>query len=217
MPKIINIIAAGGSGTRFGADRPKQFCQLQGRSVLEHAFCRLQTAVPLSTTVVVIAPVWRYMAPAGALLAEPGATRWQSVKNALAVCNGIEADVIMVHDGARPLPSRAMISRVIDACACHQGAIPVIAVTDSLRRTDGSAVNRADFRAVQTPQGFRAELLRRAYELPEQADFTDDASVMSAAGFTDIALVDGDPYNLKVTLPPDLDIAALYLKHGAGN
>lgn len=217
MPKIINIIAAGGSGTRFGADRPKQFCQLQGRSVLEHAFQRLQAAVPLSTTVVVIAPDWRHMAPIGALLAEPGATRWQSVKNALDVCSDFEADIILVHDGARPLPSRAMIARVIDACACHQGAIPVTAITDSLRRVDGSAANRADFRAVQTPQGFRAELLRRAYELPEQIDFTDDASVMTAAGFTDIALVEGDPYNLKVTLPPDLDIAALYMKHGAGN
>ncbi len=217
MPKIINIIAAGGSGTRFGADRPKQFCQLQGRSVLEHAFCRIQAATPRSTTVVVIPPAWRQMAPAGALLADPGDTRWQSVKNALKVCNDIEADMIMVHDGARPLPSRAMIARVIDACARHQGAIPVIAVTDSLRRVDGVAVNRADFRAVQTPQGFRAELLRRAYELPEQADFTDDASVMNAAGFTDIALVEGDPHNLKVTLPPDLDIAALYLRHGAGN
>lgn len=217
MKRVINIVAAGGTGTRFGADRPKQFCMLEGKAVLCHAVERLQRAMPGSVTVVVIASEWRDFAPEGAIVAEPGATRWQSVNNALQVCEHIDADIITVHDGARPLPSSAMIRRVVEACAQHQGAIPVVPVTDSLRRVDGSPANRVEFRAVQTPQAFRADLLRCAYRLGERPEFTDDASVMSAAGFADIALVDGDPMNLKITLPPDIDIAALYLKHGAGN
>lgn len=92
----------------------------------------------------------------------------------------------------------------------------MVEVTDSLRRTDGTPVARADFRAVQTPQAFRADLLRQAYCLPYSPVFTDDASVMSAAGFTDIAMVEGDSMNLKITRPADLDIAGIYLKHGAG-
>lgn len=209
--RVINIIAAGGTGSRFGADIPKQFCLLAGVPVLHHAARRLAEALPDAATVVVIDPAWASMAPAGAIIASPGETRWQSVRNALDACVRIPADIILVHDGARPLPHKDMILRVADACRTHQGAIPVVPVTDSLRRTDGTPVNRADFRAVQTPQAFRADLLRRAYALPERPDFTDDASVMTAAGFSDIALVPGHPHNLKITLPLDLQIAALYL------
>lgn len=217
MPTIINIIAAGGTGSRFGADKPKQFCQLNGKPVLLHAAERLMAATGDAPVVVVMAEEWADMAPQGTIIAPPGHSRWQSVHNALEASKNIPADVILVHDGARPLPSRALVQRVIAACANHQGAIPVVPVTDSLRRVDGSPANRADFRAVQTPQGFRADLLRQAYSLPERPDFTDDASVMSAAGFSDVALVDGDPMNLKITLPPDIQIAELYLNHGAGN
>lgn len=209
--KYINIIAAGGTGSRFGSAVPKQFLDLQGKPVLHHAAERVEAALPGALTVVVIDPQWAVMAPRGSLTALPGATRWQSVRNALERCSAEEADVILVHDGARPLPPADMIRRVAQACVDHQGAIPVVAVTDSLRRIDGSPADRSQFRAVQTPQAFRADLLRRAYQLPERSDFTDDASVMTAAGFTDIALVDGDPRNLKITLPMDLKIAGLYL------
>jgi 2-C-methyl-D-erythritol 4-phosphate cytidylyltransferase len=122
--------------------------------------------------------------------------------------------MILVHDGARPIPSTDMIHRVIDACKNHHGAIPVIPVTDSLRRTDGRPANRGDFRAVQTPQAFQAKLLREAYCQPERPEDTDDASVMTAAGFTDIVLADGDPYNIKITNPLDLKIAELFLQSG---
>lgn len=217
MQRIIVIIAAGGSGTRFGSAVPKQFCLLAGKPVLQHTYDRFAECLPQATIVTVIDPVWADYVPAGSLTARPGRTRWESVRNALDACKNVEADVILVHDGARPLPDAAMIRRVIDACRGHQGAIPVIAVTDSLRRADGSPANRADFRAVQTPQGFRADLLRKAYQLPESEDFTDDASVMSAAGFADIAMVEGSPRNIKITHPLDLKIAELYLSDGADN
>lgn len=210
MSETIVIIAAGGVGSRFGADRPKQFCTLADRTVLEHACARFEGA----RLVVVVDPAWAEYVPAGAITALPGRTRWESVRNALDACRDIPADVIMVHDGARPLVSRRIIARVADACRRHQGAIPVVAVTDSLRHADGTAADRSDFRAVQTPQAFRADLLRAAYDLPERPDFTDDASVMSAAGFNDIAMVDGEPSNIKITHPMDLKIASLYLNDG---
>lgn len=215
MQRHIVIIAAGGVGSRFGSSTPKQFCLLDGEPVLHHAWRRFAEVLPGACVVTVIDPAWAGYAPPGSITARPGRTRWESVRNALEACRDVEADVILVHDGARPLPSAAMIRRVADACGSHHGAIPVVAVTDSLRRADGSPVNRADFRAVQTPQGFRADLLRRAYLLPERADFTDDASVMTAAGFGDIAMVDGDPRNIKITHPLDLKIAGLYLADGA--
>lgn len=214
MQRLIVIIAAGGSGTRFGSLLPKQFCTLGDRPVLSHACSRLMSLPGVVATVVVIDPAYAAYAPDGVLTAAPGRSRWASVRNALDACAHVEADVILVHDGARPLPSRSMMARVAAACRNHQGAIPVVAVTDSLRRADGSPANRADFRAVQTPQAFRADLLRQAYILSELPEFTDDASVMTAAGFGDIALVDGDTRNIKITNPMDLKIAGLYLEDG---
>lgn len=211
--KILNIVVAAGSGTRFGADRPKQFCLLAGETVLSHAVRRLREATADAQTVVVVSPGFESEVPAGCLMAYGGATRGESVRNALKAIENVEADVILVHDGARPLPSRRSILAAIDACETHHGAIPVVPVIDSLRRaSDGAPVNRADFRCVQTPQAFRADLLRKAYEIAEGEEFTDDASVMTAAGFGDIALTEGSPRNLKITLPLDLEIAELYLR-----
>lgn len=214
MPKTIVVVAAGGVGRRFGAPLPKQFCRLGEESVVGMACRRFAEALPGAQIVVVADKAWAHCLPADAIIAQPGETRWQSVSNALRASARIDADIVLVHDGARPLVPAAVIDRVVRACELHQGAIPVVAVTDSLRRADGSPANRADFRAVQTPQGFRADLLRKAYELPERPEFTDDASVMSAAGFGDIAMVDGDVCNLKITHPIDLKIAELYLEDG---
>ena len=211
--KAIVIIAAGGVGRRFGAAVPKQFCKLQGREVLLHAIGRFRRALPGATIAVVIDPAWRHLLPAGVIAADPGQTRWQSVANALKATAGTDADAILVHDGARPLVTPEVINGVVGALAEHQGAIPVVAVTDSLRRTDGSPADRSQFRAVQTPQAFRADLLRQAYELPFSESFTDDASVMTAAGFTDIALTPGDPCNIKITNPLDLQFAEVILNN----
>lgn len=211
--KIINIVVAAGSGTRFGADRPKQFCLMAGETVLSHAVKRLRAATDDAPTIVVISPGFEDEVPEGCLMTYGGATRGESVRNALKALEGLEADVILVHDGARPLPANGSIHASIEACKIHHGAIPVVPVIDSLRRaSDGSPVNRADFRCVQTPQAFRGDMLRMAYKKTEGEEFTDDASVMTAAGFGDIALTPGSPQNLKITLPLDLEIAELYLK-----
>lgn len=146
-----------------------------------------------------------------------GATRWESVSRALAAADPA-ADIITIHDGARPVVAPSLLKRVVEKIEDgHQGALPLVPLTDSVRRVadpsarHSEAVDRATLRAVQTPQAFSAQLLREAYRLPYRPQFTDDASVMEAAGFTDIVGVDGDPMNIKVTHPGDLEIATLYL------
>lgn len=211
--KAIVIIAAGGVGSRFGTAVPKQFCELCGMPVLLHTIKQFRQTLPDATLAVVISPEWAGILPEGIIAAAPGKTRWASVKNALDATRNITADAILVHDGARPLVTPAVINGVLNTLAEHQGAIPVIDVTDSLRSVDGSPARREDFRAVQTPQGFRADLLRQAYELPFDVQFTDDASVMSAASYSDIAMTSGDPTNIKITNPLDLKIAEVILQN----
>ncbi len=129
-------------------------------------------------------------------------------------------DIVLIHDGARPLPSQELIQAVIEGAQGHDGAIPGIPVTDSLRRGTAShsdAVDRSRYFAVQTPQGFPIDLLVQAYHFAETGvdhgkPFTDDASVMEHAGFSDLVITPGDPRNIKITNPLDLKIAEIYLQ-----
>jgi 2-C-methyl-D-erythritol 4-phosphate cytidylyltransferase len=133
-----------------------------------------------------------------------GASRSASVREGLAA---LPADVerVLVHDAARPVPVLAVWERVL--AALDEGAdavVPVVAVTDTLRERGAGTVDRTRFVAVQTPQGFRVEVLRRAHD--RTTDATDDASLVEAAGGR-VVEVDGDPTNIKVTGPLDLKLA----------
>lgn len=222
---IINIIVAAGSGSRFGATLPKQFCMLNDRPVLMHTIEQMRQATPDSRIIVVLSSdfvdYWTEMCDTHKFtpteIVIGGDSRWQSVKNAI---DFIKADVtyntiISIHDGARPIIDPEMVKRIINATKEHSGAIPTIDVTDSLRQTltDGSSqpVDRTLFRAVQTPQAFKGLQLLEAYSLPYQNNFTDDASVMAAAHFDDIVLVEGSTLNIKITHPCDIEIAKIYL------
>ena len=221
MKKIHNIIVAAGSGSRFGGPLPKQFLNLGGRPVAMHAIARLRESLPGATDTIVLAASeierWEDLCREHGFkspeIAAGGPTRFHSVMNALA-CVPEDTDIIMVHDGARPFPSRAMIERLVAAFVAEDcdGAILAVAVTDSLREVaaDGSSqsVDRARFRAVQTPQAFPAAVLKDAYSRAGDASlFTDDASVVEAAGYNRIRLVEGSAYNLKITNPRDLSVA----------
>lgn len=216
------IIVAGGTGSRFAGALPKQFCRIGGKPMLMHTISSVRRAFPGSGIVIAMhssfMDLWDevcrefgYVSP---IVVEGGATRWESVKKAL-VAVPADASYVAVHDAARPVLSPEIGRSVAEALERgHQGALPVVAVTDSLRvvTEEGSkAVDRSAYRAVQTPQVFRAGLLRDAYSRPYQSSFTDDASVMEAAGFTDIELVEGDSQNIKVTNPGDDKIAEMYL------
>lgn len=223
MPDVAHIIAAAGSGTRFGAPLPKQFCMLNGRPLLMTTVERMQSGSDKAMILLVLSPdmveEWLDMCAGHSFSSPPiiegGDTRWESVRNAITALPPA-IDIITVHDGARPVVTAPLIDKVVAAVKeGHHGALPMTPVTDSIRQLtdDGStrAIDRSLLRAVQTPQAFEARLLRQAYGLPYSPLFTDDASVMEAAGFRDIAAVPGDPRNIKVTHPGDIEIARLHL------
>lgn len=224
-PPIYNIIVAAGKGTRFGAELPKQFCMLNEYPVLMHTINQMRNALPTSKIAVVLnrdfVDFWRelcekFQFPSPQIVTG-GETRWQSVKNAIdSITEAItDNSIITIHDGARPIIDKQMVARTINATLTHSGAIPVIPVTDSIRQLQPNGtscpVDRSCYRAVQTPQAFQAHKLIKAYTLPYCDSFTDDASVLAAANFDDIALVEGDPKNIKITHPSDIKIAAIYM------
>ena len=220
---IYHVIVAAGSGSRFGGELPKQFCPLaDGRPVLMTTIDNIRSShtgeVILVLSHEMIEPwlkmcrVHHYTSPS---IVTGGAIRWHSVKAAIDIIPN-NAEIITVHDGARPVVTPRIINAVIETVRQGaDGAIPAVAVTDSLRHVNAeghsSAVNRAEYRAVQTPQGFNASKLKAAYSLPYRDTFTDDASVMEAAGMDNLVLVDGETTNIKVTYPGDIAIADLFI------
>ena len=166
----------------------------------------LRTARDLTDGVVVVVPpdMLDEREPLADAVVAGGATRSASVGAGLRAVPD-RADFVLVHDAARPVPVVHVWQRVIDAL--HAGAdavVPVIAVTDTLREVDGGTVDRTRFSAVQTPQGFRTEVLRAAHQ--DRDDGTDDASLVESRGVT-ITTVDGDPANIKITEPWHLAVA----------
>ena len=214
MAQVWSIVVAGGSGRRFG--EMKQFSLLGGRPVLEWAVAACR---PRSAGVVLVVPAAPGApgAPGGHdphgadAVVTGGATRAESVRCGLAAVPA-EADVIVVHDAARPLASLALFDAVIDGVegGGADGAVPGIPPSDTIKAVDESGrvtstLDRATLVAVQTPQAFRADVLRRAHEhAPRSA--TDDAMLVEALGGT-VLVVPGEPGNLKITGPGDLQAA----------
>ncbi len=216
--KTAIIVVAAGSGSRMGGETPKQFLPLAGKPLLMHTLGRLAEALPDAELIVVLPQAhiarWTALCEEQAFtlahtVVAGGKTRFESVKNGLNAAVGCE--MIGVHDGVRPMADRELILRVLSAAREFGAAIPAVPVTDSLREIPANRpVDRNHYAAVQTPQFFRAPLLIEAYGR-EDAGFTDDASVVEAAG-TAVALVPGDPKNIKVTTPVDLAVAEVLLK-----
>lgn len=231
MMNVITVIVAAGSGSRFGADIPKQFLSLAGKPVLAHTVEAFRRALPEGEIVVVLAedmiPFWQELCERHGFesprVVAGGATRWESVKRALdSLADAPAHATVLIHDGARPLVTPAIITRAAACARNTDGALPAVAVTDSLRKlneeeTASEPVDRLLYRAVQTPQAFALWRLREAYRLPYQADFTDDASVLAAAGFANIVLVAGSPENIKITTPIDLLLAEAIVAQRAAN
>lgn len=201
---VWTIVVAAGSGSRFGG--PKQHADLGGRSVLERS---LAAARVVSDGVVVVVSGSHGEADGvdGAdSVVIGGATRSASVANGLAAVP-TRADVILVHDAARPLASPSLFERVVAAVrAGADAAVPTVPVVDTIRAVDGGTVDRERLRAVQTPQGFRAAPLRGVHA--DGGEATDDASLVELAGGR-VVLVEGERTNIKITEPTDLAVAAV--------
>jgi 2-C-methyl-D-erythritol 4-phosphate cytidylyltransferase len=201
METVWVIVVAAGSGSRFGG--PKQYEPLAGRRVLDWSIEAARTVA--DGIVLVMAPEHapRIQLGVDAVVAG-GATRSASVRAGLAAVPA-EADVIVVHDGARPLAGGALFASVVAAVRDGAAAaVPAVPVVDSLRRRSGGAVDRTDLVAVQTPQAFAAAALRSAHDGEPEA--TDDASLVEAAGGK-VVVVEGSPANVKITHPADLVVA----------
>ncbi|MBV9661882.1 MAG: 2-C-methyl-D-erythritol 4-phosphate cytidylyltransferase [Acidimicrobiales bacterium] len=197
------IVVAAGSGTRFGG--PKQFALLQGRSVLEWS---LATARLACQGVVLVLPPATPGDFAVDAVTIGGATRSESVRSGLAAVPDT-ADVVAVHDAARPLARVELWNAVIEAVAGGaDAAIPATSVTDTVKEVGEAGhlvtLDRSRLVAVQTPQAFRADALKRVHRNGGEA--SDDAALIEAAG-GQVVLVPGPPDNLKVTSPTDLLVA----------
>ena len=223
------VIVAGGSGTRLGAPIPKQFLVLNGYPVLWWSTKAFHDE-DKETVIILVLPEkyiheWEKIL---SLLPEEsrfhhqivsgGATRFESVKSGLSVIPDGES-LIAVHDAARPLVSVEMIEEGWFTAKEKGTAIPVVPVTDSLRKLTHNgvsvSVDRKDYVAVQTPQVFRSDIIKNAYKSNYQDNFTDDASVVEATGH-EISLYKGSVNNMKVTNPGDPEIAAVLMKEMNG-
>lgn len=215
------IIVAGGRGLRMGGELPKQFLPLGGKPVLMRTLELFEGEV--SRIILVLPedhiPFWqelceRYHFTLPHTVALGGETRFHSVRSGLSHLP--QAGLVAVHDGVRPLASRALIRRSFEEAERSGAALPTCPVTDSLRlrQEEGKseAVDRSRYVAVQTPQTFDLGRLQQAYEQAYSPLFTDDASVYEAASLGTITLVAGEETNIKLTTPRDLLLAELLLR-----
>lgn len=204
---VWTVVVAGGSGARFGG--PKQFAALGDETVLGRS---VRIAAAAADGVVVVAAaehldatqaIVHALVP-GTVVVAGGATRAGSVRNGLAEVPAA-VDLVLVHDAARPLAPPALYAAVVDALVAGADAVvPGVPVVDTIRSVDGGVVDRDRLVAVQTPQGFRAAVLRAAHD--GAPDATDDATLVEAAGGS-VVIVPGASTNLKITTPTDLVIA----------
>ncbi len=222
------IIVAAGSGSRYGGNLPKQFCNLFGRPLLMTTIERLHDCDSKSEIIVVLSSEmtdeWKRMCHEHGFtlphtIVHGGASRAASVKNAIDHIEHLDTQAgwISIHDAARPVITCRLFNDILKGLLDADGALPAYRLSDSIRHieADGksTAVDRTHYRAVQTPQIFHADKLIAAYRQELRPDFTDDASVMEAAGYSNLNLVEGDPHNIKVTNPGDMEVAELYLSH----
>jgi len=220
---VAAIIAAGGRGVRLGADRPKQFLKLGGRSILDLSIDALAASDRIHEIVVAVPPdhldataaAWAGVTGKPLTIVAGGMRRQDSVANALAR-TAATADIILIHDAARPFVTAGVIARTIDAAVTHGAAIAALSVRDTVKQAgasvaDGSrpitaTIPRDSIFLAQTPQAFRRDVLARALAAGHTIDATDEATLVERLGLP-VQIVEGDAGNIKVTTPEDLEAA----------
>jgi 2-C-methyl-D-erythritol 4-phosphate cytidylyltransferase len=214
--KLYALIVAGGTGKRMGAEIPKQYLELAGKPVLMRTLERFK-AFDGSIEIIAVLPenqirFWadlqkKYSFTIPHTLVKGGKSRFFSVRNGLKFVE--DPGIVAIHDGVRPFVSIETINRCFETALKLGNAIPVISPIDTLRivnETGSYPVSRMQVRQVQTPQVFRADLIKKAYEQDYLPEFTDDATVLEKTGVV-INLVEGNRENIKITNPEDLLIS----------
>lgn len=217
------IFMAAGSGSRMGADLPKQFIEVSGKAILHITMERFIEHVPDIKIITVLPPAyidyWKNYCYTHnfnytQVLVKGGITRFHSVKNAL---EKIPEDVLVaVHDGVRPFVSKQLILDLFKHAESAPGVVPIVPCVDTMKVLEndgtgnlvnmGEKVERSKLFAVQTPQVFKSEILKEAYLQPYAIDFTDDASVVENKKIN-LSYVLGERFNIKLTSPDDLTLA----------
>ncbi len=207
-------MVAGGTGTRMGSATAKQFLLLAGKPIILHAFEAFHAFDPSAQFILVLYPALReewnqlaqkYQFTLPHTLVDGGAERFHSVRNGLAALNN-DVELVAVHDSVRPLVEQATIARSFAAAEEYGAAVPVVPVTDTIRRQQGAlsfTLPRNELVAIQTPQCFQRSILESAYNVDFETTFTDDASVVERNGQY-VHLCEGNRANIKVTTPEDL-------------
>ncbi len=216
------LILAAGSGERLGAGGPKALVNLSGRPMYEYSLNVFRAASRVGPIAIVVPPgrAGDFVAAEGEILVDGGSARSLSVANGLAALDaaGFDCGLVAVHDAARPLIEPGLVDRAIELLESSQGVDAVIAaapVTDTVKRVgvDGiveRTLDRAELRAVQTPQVFRRAALAGAIAAGDPENATDDASLIEAAGGS-VVVIDSPSFNIKVTVPEDLAIAEVLI------
>lgn len=215
------IIVAAGVGTRMGNPIPKQFLEINGRSILEHTLKSFLEADMFNEIIIVhseeywdrIKSIIDQYPSENILGCIGGKERFHSVKNALNITNN-KCEIVFIHDAVRPFCTANLLELCFEELKQNSNAIPAISLKDSIRKVDNEGisqiVDRSNLRSIQTPQVFDYSMLRKAYDVIFSESFTDDASVFEASGNT-IHLVKGESTNIKITTPDDLEFARLWL------
>ncbi len=219
MNRVVAIIVAGGGGKRMGGDLPKQFLSLGGRPLLDRTLSAFVASPRVDGIVLVLPPTqsgevresYRSVKKVLAVV-DGGAERQDSVRNALAAVPA-EAEVILVHDAVRPFVSEELLERCVERAREHGAVVPVVPVRDTVKEWDRvekslCTRDRSELMLAQTPQGFRAGILRHAYgkALEDGRQGTDDASLVEGTGYP-VVPVPGEEANIKITIPEDLRMA----------
>jgi 2-C-methyl-D-erythritol 4-phosphate cytidylyltransferase len=216
------LITAAGAGVRMNSPLPKQFMELQGKPVLFHTISRF-IQFSLGIKIILVLPqqqiaywnelcdTYRFRVPLSVVAGGP--TRFHSVKNGL---TKVPNDAIVaIHDGVRPLVSMETIKQAFHYASLFGNAIPAIGVSESVRvmeRSVSKIIDRNSLRIIQTPQCFKASLIKKAYGVNFMESFTDDASVLEYSGER-IFIVDGNRENIKITSQEDFVIASALMGH----
>lgn len=215
------IIVAGGSGVRMGGDIPKQFLEIGGKPILRHTI-ELFLNLPFEVKMVLVMnekliDYWKQYCRENEfffphILVEGGITRYHSVKKGLKyVKNG---EIVAVHDAVRPFIPNGLLNNLFMKAETVDALVPVLKMVDSVRMIDENMttmVDRDKCFIVQTPQIFKSDILLKSYKSPYSTAFTDDASVVEAAGFK-LSFSEGFRYNIKITTPDDLKFAEVVIK-----
>lgn len=217
MQKVA-VIVAGGKGLRMNSEMPKQFLRLQNKPILIHT---IEKFIHFDNVIIVLpkeeTTVWKeickkYKFTIPHKVTEGGATRFQSVKNGLEEVDN--NSVVAIHDGVRPLVSENLINSLVKEVRQGIGVIPVIPVTDSIRKVEEDLsiyIDRSNLFKVQTPQCFLSSEIKEAYSQNYSELFTDDASVFETKGGQINTLL-GEEKNLKITTDEDLKIADIFTR-----